>query len=132
MNLVALLIAAALLGIGAPFIVQLLSTPMRSTTDLTGQTAADAFAQRLQIELRRSEGQLDLKDGALSLDHNDGSSEVIAAPEGCSFTNSHNGAIGIFVSCPNAARPETPPGVAALVTAAPCESDLFPGSCPKP
>ncbi|MEA5474104.1 hypothetical protein VB716_07690 [Synechococcus sp. CCY9201] len=127
MNLVALLIAATLLGIGAPFMVQLLSTPLRSNTDLTGQTAADAFAERLQIELRRSDGNLTLDDkGVLSLDGNE-----ITAPEGCNF-DKNKGATGIFVSCPNAARPQDSPGVAALVTAAPCESDLFPAPCPKP
>ncbi|MEB3264297.1 MAG: hypothetical protein VKJ66_08005 [Synechococcus sp.] len=130
MNLVALLVAAVLLGIGAPFAVQLLSTPLRSTADLTGQTTADAFAERLQIELRRSEGTLALQGDALSLARRDGSSETIQAPEGCRFRDAHNGASGIFVQCPNPARPESPPGVAALVTAAPCGSDLFPGRCP--
>lgn len=126
MNLVALLIAATLLGIGAPFMVQLLSTPLRSNTDLTGQTAADAFAERLQIQLRRSDGNLTLDDkGVLSLDGNE-----ITAPEGCNFSDKSKGATGIFVKCPKPAYLD--PGVAALVTAAPCESDLFPAPCPKP
>jgi len=126
MNLVALLIAAALFGIGAPLMVQMISTPLRSNTELTGQTAADAFAERLQMELRRSGGKLTLDEkDVLSLDSNE-----ITAPEGCNFTDTHDGGSGIFVSCPNAARPETRPGVAALVTAHHCGSDLFPVSCP--
>lgn len=133
MNLVALLIATALMGIGAPIVVQYLATPIRGTSQLSAQTAATAFAESVQWKIRRRSGALDLQGGVLRLSYRDPAdeliTEVISPPPGCSFLGSFNGADGVFVSCNLQDQTMALPSVVPLVSARHCESDLFPGDC---
>ena len=132
MNLTSSLLAVGLMTVGATSTIYFLSDPPVAMSRLSAQAQADSIVERLQIQARRGKRfmlETDPTTGKL-VGKLDGT--AITVPDECTFLDRYNGKPGFFLQCTDALASRDPKaasarvGVARLIGADPCDSDLFP------